>query len=92
MSLKEIKNTIQHDRIVLDREPTCRTTHSIGCDCQVQRHVREKVELLELLSLSTEREERYRKALDEITKLNTEGVTKASIIARTALDEGEEVK
>ena len=42
------------------------------------------------LSLSTEREERYRKALEEITKLNTEGVTKASIIARTALNEGKE--
>ena len=44
------------------------------------------------LSLSTEREERYRKALGEITKLNTEGVTKASIIARAALNEGKEVK
>ena len=44
------------------------------------------------LSLSTEREERYRKALEEIVKLNTEGVTKASIIARAALDEGKEVK
>ena len=52
----------------------------------------ENEELKAQLSLSTEREEIYRKALEEITKLNTEGVTKASIIARTALDEGKEVK
>ena len=41
--------------------------------------------MLEQLALSTEREGRYRRALEEITKLNTEGVTKASIIARQAL-------
>ena len=49
-------------------------------------------ELNTQLALAAEREERYRKALEEITKLNTEGVTEASIIARTALDEGKEVK
>jgi len=44
------------------------------------------------LSFLFKQEERYRRALEEITKLNTEGVTEASIIARTALNEGEEVK
>lgn len=53
---------------MLEREPTCNTTHHAGCDCQVQRHVREKVELLSLLAFSTEREERYRKALEYVKR------------------------
>ena len=87
MSLNEIRNNIQHDKLVLEREPTCNTTHHAGCDCQVQRHVREKVELLSLLAFSTEREATYRKALETIEKglVMYDSLLWARDIARQAL-------
>jgi hypothetical protein len=44
--INEIRNnTLGEKGILLGREPSCHTTHHAGCDCQVQRHIKEKLDL-----------------------------------------------
>ena len=45
----EIKADTQVDARMMNHEPSCNTTHHPGCDCQIQRYIREKFDLIAII-------------------------------------------
>lgn len=52
---EEIRHNTELDTIFMNHKPTCNTTHYAGCDCQIQRYIREKQDLLSHIDTLTER-------------------------------------
>lgn len=65
--IEEIRENTQIDARAMNREPTCNTTHYPGCDCQVQRYIREKLDLLSTIDHLRSSQKELLEAVDRVT-------------------------